>query len=102
MIQERETGRFASIDVIDFERSLRRTRKERRWRGTEPAAEQAFSTTAITRTWNKNLDQAALQGRITDTTYSFPDHSGLVQALTVPNPKGIEGEVTPQLATRIS
>ncbi|KAI9631213.1 hypothetical protein KEM48_013142 [Puccinia striiformis f. sp. tritici PST-130] len=93
MIQERETGRFASIDVIDFERSLRRTRKERRWRGTEPAAEQAFSTTAITRTWNKNLDQAALQGRITDTTYSFPDHSGLVQALTVPNPKGIEGEV---------
>ncbi|KAI9611810.1 hypothetical protein KEM48_004372 [Puccinia striiformis f. sp. tritici PST-130] len=37
----------------------------------------------------QNPDQAALQGRITDTTYY---NLGLVQApaLTVPNPKGIE------------
>ncbi|KNF00162.1 hypothetical protein PSTG_06572 [Puccinia striiformis f. sp. tritici PST-78] len=45
-----------------------RTRKERRSRSTKLAAAQVFSTTVIPRTRIKDIEQVALQTRITDNT----------------------------------
>ncbi|KNE99444.1 hypothetical protein PSTG_07369 [Puccinia striiformis f. sp. tritici PST-78] len=75
--------------------SPRRTRKERRWRGTKPAAAQV-----IPRIRNNNLGRIALQERISDDTTDIVE---LVQnpALTLSDPKGIEGEPRLNLSSRI-
>ncbi|KAI9615350.1 hypothetical protein KEM48_005639 [Puccinia striiformis f. sp. tritici PST-130] len=84
--------------------ATRRTRKERRWRVTNPAAAQAFSTTVIPRTRFDYSERAALQKRITDGTKFLPDKPGFAsnRTLTVSESKGSESDSDHRLYSCIS
>ncbi|KNE96761.1 hypothetical protein PSTG_09898 [Puccinia striiformis f. sp. tritici PST-78] len=81
--------------------ATRRTRKERRWRVTNPAAAQAFSTTVIPRTRFDYSERAALQKRITDGTKYKPGFASN-RTLTVSESKGSESDSDHRLYSRIS
>ncbi|KAH9453332.1 hypothetical protein Pst134EA_033103 [Puccinia striiformis f. sp. tritici] len=81
--------------------SPRRTRKERRSRGTKLAAAQAFSTTAIPRTRIEDIDRVALQTRITDGTIVLTDKR-TNRTLTVSEIKGSGSDSNHRLCSRIS
>ncbi|KAI9621412.1 hypothetical protein H4Q26_015710 [Puccinia striiformis f. sp. tritici PST-130] len=72
--------------------SPRRTRKERRGRGTISAAAQAFSTAAIPRTPIEYIERAALHTRITNGTIVCLDNTGIVtnRTLAVSQTKGLD------------
>ncbi|KAI9606670.1 hypothetical protein H4Q26_006206 [Puccinia striiformis f. sp. tritici PST-130] len=81
--------------------SPRRTRKERRSRGTKLAAAQAFSTTAIPRTRIEDIDRVALQTRITDGTIVLTDKK-TNRTLTISEIKGSDSDSNHRLCSRIS
>ncbi|KAH9469006.1 hypothetical protein Pst134EA_009528 [Puccinia striiformis f. sp. tritici] len=74
--------------------SPRRTRKERRGRGTISAAAQAFSTAAIPRTPIEYIERAALHTRITNGTIVCLDNTGIVtnRTLAVSQTKGLDND----------